>query len=59
MNKGDIVTIYQKPITREDKEGKAELLSLYRSDDTGDGLEMWNVRFLDDDYLTVRTIYNS
>lgn len=52
----DIVKIYQDPITKKDYEGQAKLLSLYRPD-VGDGREIWKVKFLDDGYITTRTIY--
>jgi len=57
MNKGDIVKIYQMPISREDYEGEAKLISIYR-EDHGDGLTMWEVEFLDEPGNTYcRTIY--
>ena len=56
MRPGDTVTIYQDPVTQEYGEGEAKLISLYR-EDTGDGLEMWWVKFLGDDCRTIRTIY--
>ncbi len=58
MKPNDIVTIYQKPLTFEDREGDAILIRQYRSDD-GDGISQWIVKFLDEpqgEY--VRTIYN-
>lgn len=41
---GDVVMIYQRPLTDEQPKGKAKLLSQYRPDD-GDGLSMWLVEF--------------
>ena len=64
MKKGDVVKVYQKPITEEDFEGWATLVQQVRPD-VGDGLSMWEVYFLDqrnsfrprDTYL--RTIYQA
>lgn len=58
MQAGDIVKIYQKPITKEDFEGKARLVEQYREDD-GDGLSIWFVHFLTDypEETYLRTIY--
>jgi len=44
MQAGDVVKIYQKPITKEDYEGTAILVEEYRADE-GDGLSMWVVHF--------------
>ena len=51
----NIVTIFEDPITMKKEEGKARLIRLVSEDD-GDGLERWEVRFLDDGYVTERTI---
>ena len=60
METGDKVKIYQKPITQEDFEGVATLVSKYLPDE-GDGLSIWEVHFENDQsgetYL--RTIYES
>jgi hypothetical protein len=56
MKIDNIVNIYQKPITKEDFEGQAKLISEYRPDE-GDGLSMWEVEFLDEKGETyLRTI---
>ena len=52
-----IVKIYSNPITRENLEGEAKLISQYRGDDTGDGLELWIVKFISDNFRCMRTIY--
>ena len=44
LQPGQYVAIYQQPITREDYEGIAKLVS-QRREDTGDGLSMWLVEF--------------
>ena len=57
MKPGDVVKIYQDPITKQDFEGNAVLIEEYRPD-VGDGRSMWAVFFEDDpgrEYL--RTIY--
>jgi len=43
---GQIVTIYEDPITCTKPEGKAELVT--KEDTYNDGLESWLVRFLDE-----------
>lgn len=48
MQRGDIVTIYQDPVTQKNPEGQARLTRLIAPDD-GDGMSRWVVRFLDDD----------
>lgn len=53
MKRNQIVMIYEDPITRQKREGKAKLLRLVRAD-VGDGLELWEVRFVDDGYTTTR-----
>ena len=47
MIEGQIVTIYEDPISETFKEGKAKLIK--KEYDLPDGLEYWAVRFLDDD----------
>ena len=54
MKPGDIVTIYQDPITQEKVDGKARLLQ--RIDYLDATLEQWQVKFLDDGMQTVRLI---
>lgn len=56
LQEGETVVIYADPITKVNREGEAELLEEYRPDE-GDGLSMWVVRFLTDDFKCVRTIY--
>jgi len=57
MKTGDIVQVYDHPVTFEGFEGEAKLISEYRPNE-GDGLSMWVVEFLDDpgqEYL--RAVY--
>lgn len=46
MKPGQIITIYEDPITCTKPEGDAELVC--REDTYNDGLESWLVRFLDE-----------
>lgn len=46
LKAGQIVKIYQKSISRQDYEGKAELVSEYRADET---LPIWRVQFEGDE----------
>ena len=57
LKAGQVVNVYQKPVTEEEFEGKAILVSEYRPD-AGDGLVMWVVNFLKDypDETYTRTI---
>lgn len=47
MQEGDKVQVYQNPVTRQNPEGEAKLVRLYRPDE-GDGLSMWWVEFDDE-----------
>lgn len=56
--RGAITTIYTDPITKRNPEGEARLIRRIRRDE-GDGLEMWEVRFLNEPVYTYpRTISN-
>jgi hypothetical protein len=55
MQRGDEVTIYIDPVTQNSVEGRAKLRREIRPDE-GDGLAMWEVKFLDDGYIALRTI---
>lgn len=44
MKKGDIVTIYQDPLTEKNVEGQAQLGRFINEDRA---LEFWEVKFLD------------
>jgi len=49
MKVGDIVTIYEDPITCEHPEGKAKLISFVKNDIRHeDELSLWYVQFPDD-----------
>ena len=53
MKQGDIVMIYEDPVTKEVEEGKVELIRLLHA---GIRAERWKVRFLSDGYVCSRTI---
>ena len=61
MKKGQIVTVYVDPATRENVEGEAKLLYL-QSNDMGvyDGhpMEYWKIRFISDGWTGLRFILN-
>ena len=48
MNKGDAVTIYQKPLTDEDFEGDALLVRKYSDVNNHECLELWSVEFIEE-----------
>lgn len=52
---GTVVTIYQKPLTQEEREGEATLVE-FVSFDPDTSLQTWNVRFEGDDRILVRKI---
>lgn len=56
MQPGDIVTIYQDPVTQCNPEGQAKLVRLLMSDN-GDGMSRWVVRFQGDDQCYTRLVY--
>jgi len=51
--KGDIVMVYEDPVTEQKPEGKAELLKLIIP---GTDQEYWKVRFIDDGTIVWRWI---
>ncbi len=53
MEKGQIVTIYEDPVTQTKIEGEAKLLGKIAENTN---LEDWKVEFLDDGYRTERVI---
>lgn len=58
MKKGDIVIIYDDPLTCLKQEGKAKLVKLVDDGGFWEGsrITRWEVKFLDDGYRTERTI---
>ncbi len=55
MKAGDLVTIYQDPITCKKEEGKAELIKCHISREH-DQTEYWEVIFVDEDITYNRWI---
>lgn len=57
LAKGRIVTIYDDPITCQQREGRARLVREHRPDE-GDGLSLWLVKFVgyDCDPVCLRTV---
>jgi len=55
MKHGQIVKIFSDPITEKKFEGRARLVFIEREAD-GNRLELWQVKFLRDNYETVRLI---
>ena len=54
---GDVVKIYQDPVTKQDYEGLATLLAEYRINE-GDDFSMWIVEFHNEpNQMYTRTIY--
>jgi len=49
FSKGDVVTIYEDPLTQKKPEGKAKLLS-FIGKAINQPLEGWWVQFVDDDF---------
>ncbi len=59
MKKGDTVTIYADPLTKRNVEGKAILQKRLDNDDEfyeGDSIQRWQVKFIDNGFITERTI---
>lgn len=57
MKPGDIVMIYEDPITQQKEEGRAKLIK--QLFDSGDGQPYWLVEFLEDNYRCQRFICNT
>jgi hypothetical protein len=55
MKSGEKVMIYEDPITCNKEEGIAKLIELV-GEDCGDGLELWVVKFPDDEREFTRTV---
>jgi len=54
MKKGDVVKIYEQPLTKTKLEGKAKLLSFIRLSNVG--VELWRVKFISDGAIVNRAI---
>ena len=53
MKQGDIMVIYDDPITKQKPEGKAKLLKKIKSDFNQ---EYWKVEFLSDGFISGRWV---
>lgn len=56
LTKGEIVTIYEDPITQQKFEGKAKLLKKIPSNRDCEEMENWKVKFISDDFVAERLI---
>jgi hypothetical protein len=54
MKRGDVVTIYQDPITKQKPEGKAKLVKQISTAEGG--LERWTVQFVSDGFVCERNL---
>lgn len=52
---GDRITIYQKPVTQEDKEGRATLIRPLGKP-SQDNLQLWEVQFVGEDEIYQRLV---
>ena len=53
MKKGDIVKIYEQPLTETKYEGEAKLVSFIKR---GNIIELWRVKFICDGQIVSRAI---
>ena len=53
MKKGDVVSIYEQPLTETKYEGEARLISFIKR---GNIIELWRVKFIDDGQVVSRAI---
>ena len=56
MKKGDVVMIYQDPLTQEKEEGQARLIRCVGDQNDGCCTEYWQVKFLGDGYVVHRMV---
>ena len=54
LKKGDVVKIYEQPLSETKFEGEAKLISFIRFLNVG--VELWRVKFIDDDMIVNRAI---
>ena len=57
LRRGDLVEVFQRPITDEESEGTAFLVRPITDADPATGAQDWVVRFLWEDWEYQRTIY--
>lgn len=58
MKKGDIVSIYEQPLTETKYEGEAKLVSFIKqlNSAVNYGVELWQVKFINDGMVVSRAI---
>lgn len=58
MRKGDVVKIYEQPLTETKYEGKAKLISFIKqlNSAVNYGVELWRVKFIEDGQVVSRAI---
>lgn len=56
MKNGQIVMVYEKPLTKENPEGKAKLLSRIISNRDSEIIENWKIKFILDGFICERLI---
>ena len=56
MKTGQTVTVYQKPLTKEQPEGKAKLLKRIADSRDSETVENWKVKFISDEFICERLI---
>jgi len=54
MKKGDIVQVYEQPLTQTKPEGEAKLVSFIQKLNTR--VELWRVKFIEDGQIVSRAI---
>ena len=58
MKKGNIVSIYEQPLSETKYEGEAKLISFIKqlNSAVNYGVELWQVKFIDDGQVVSRAI---
>jgi hypothetical protein len=56
MKIGQTVIVYQKPLTKEQTEGKAKLLQRIPDKRDSEKVENWKVKFLSDEFICERLV---
>jgi hypothetical protein len=56
LEKGNIVEVYQRPLTKDDFEGKAKLIRKTKQMNPPKGFEYWEVQFISDGSSAMRLI---
>jgi len=54
MKRGDIIQVYEQPLTQTKPEGEAKLVSFIQKLNTG--VELWRVKFIEDGQIVSRAI---